>query len=247
MKKASRWHVSIVGCLISVPVFSSDTGQISVVDIGNQPGYSAYTSGKAIAAIHQGNCSYSIMLLENQYVRFNTPDVVFLESKNVPKDKSWPYLTQAEMSAGYNWNFKKDSDLKSKWFGLMCDGAENFDLQGTGISSNPEEVSPVFQDVKEANNLKCPATLTDKGWVPNNNAGRPEEYIFQELNGANWSGFIFGFRNKKKDSITRVSFCLVRDGNVLVGAAENYSKPLLLDQKSFEEIKATLETVKFLQ
>lgn len=247
MKKTSRWHVSIVGCLISVPVFSSDTGQISVVDIGNQPGYSAYASGKAIAAIHQGNCSYSMVLLENQYVKFNTPDVVFLESKTMPKDKSWPYLTQAEMSAGYNWSFKKDGGLESKWFGLMCDGTENFDLQGASISSNSGEVSPELQDVKEANNLKCPATLTGKGWVPNNNAGRPGEYIFQELNGANWSGFIFGFRDKMKDSIARVSFCLVRDSNVLVGAAENYSKPLLLNQKSFEEIKATLETVKFLQ
>lgn len=247
MKKESRWYVSIVGCLISVPAFSSETGQVSVVDIGNQPGYSAYASGKTIAAIHQGNCSYSMVLLENQYVKFNTPDVVFLESKTAPKDKSWPYLAQAEMSAGYNWSFKKDSDLKSKWFGLMCDGAENFDLQGAGINSNPEELSPELQDVKEANNLKCPAKLTEKGWVPNSNAGRPEGYVFQELNGANWSGFIFGFRNERKDSIDRISFCLVRDGNVLVGAAENYSKPLLLNQKDFEEIKATLKTVRFLQ
>lgn len=245
MKKECGSYLAAI-CLISTSAFSFDQVD-TVVNVGNKAGYFNTASGKIVAAIHQGNCNYSMFLLENQYLKFNTPDVVFLESNTKPNDNGWPYLEQAEMSAGYNWSFKKKGDLKSKWFGLMCDGIEDFDLQDSTGSVDSESISPELQDIKQANSLKCPATLTASGWVPTKNAGRPEEYTFQQLNGPGWSGFMFGFKNKTKNSFGRLSFCLVEGDNVLVGAAENASKHLLLDYKFFDEIKMTLESVKFLQ
>lgn len=248
MRKASKLYVSVVACLMSTSALSSETENVdAVVNVGSDSGYSNLAAGKKIAAIHQGNCNYSMELLEDQYVKFNTPDVVFLESKVAPNEKSWPYLSQAEMSAGYDWSFRKDGDLKSKWFGLMCDSAENFDLHGSNVKNDAENISPELQQIKEANELKCPATLTAKGWMPNKSAGQPNEYTFQELKGDNWTGFIFGYKNRGNDSFGRISFCLVQGDNVLVGAAENYPKPLLLSPKTFEETKAVLSSVKFLQ
>ncbi|MHC8346817.1 hypothetical protein [Pseudomonas sp. RT6P73] len=244
MKKISGWYLLVVVCLIPSSAFSSDH-EDTVVNVGDETGYSAFASGKTVAAIHQGSCNYSMTLLENQYIKFNTPDVVFLESYTKPKDNSWPYLEQAEMSAGYDWSFKKKGDLKSKWFGLMCDGVENFDLQGSAGSINSENISPELQDLKQANSFKCPATLTKNGWIPTKNAGRPEEYTFQQLTGAGWSGFIFSFKNKKNESIARISFCLVQGNNVLIGTAENGQKPLILNNKILDEIKTTLNSVKF--
>ncbi|UWF49238.1 hypothetical protein NYP20_28815 [Pseudomonas sp. N3-W] len=246
MKEKCGRYVLAAMCLISTSAFSSNLAD-TVVNVGDETGYSAFASGKTVAAIHQGNCNYSMVLLENQYVKFNTPDVVFLESNTKPTDNSWPYLEQAEMSAGYDWSFKKNGDPKSKWFGLMCDGIEDFDLQGSPVSIDSENISPELQDIKQANSLKCPATLTASGWVPTKNAGRPEEYIFQQLTGTDWSGFMFGFKNRDKDSFARISFCLVQGNNVLIGAAGNGSKQLSLDHKILDEIKMTLESVKFPQ
>lgn len=228
-----------------MPVFSSERSR-TVVDVGNEPGYSSFASGKTIAAIHQGNCNYSMALLESQHVKFNSPDVVFLESKTIPLDPHRPYLAQAEMSAGYDWHFEENKNFKSKWFGLMCEGVEDFDSLRSDGNASSDDVSPELQLVKEANNLACPATLTEKGWVPNNKAGQAHEYVFQELAGANWSGFIVGFKGKAKDSFSRVNFCMVHEGNVLMGSAVNKLEPLWLNNKTFEEIQATLRTVQFL-
>lgn len=247
MKSVCLLHVSIIVCLIAMPVFSSEVGRIGpVVDVGNEPGYSAFASGKTIAAIHQGNCNYSMTLLENQHVKFNSPDVVFLESKIISRDQNWPYLAQAEMSAGYDWHFEENSHFKYKWFGLMCEGVENFGSLRSDKNISSDEDSSELQFIKEANDLACPATMTDKGWVPNNNAGQAQEYVFHELAGVNWSGFIVGFKGKAKDSFKRINFCMVHEGNVLMGAAVNAIEPLWLNQRSFEEIQVTLTKVQFL-
>lgn len=245
MKIKYGWYIAAI-CLISTSAFSSNKID-TVVNVGNETGYSDSASGKIVAAIHQGNCNYSMVLLENQYVKFNTPDVVFLESDIKPTDKNWPYLEQAEMSAGYDWSFKKNGDPKSKWFGLMCGGVEDFYLQDSPESIDSENISPELQDIKQANSLKCPASLSASGWVPTKNAGPPEGYIFQQLSGAEWSGFMFGFKNKNNDSFARISFCLVQGNNVLIGAAGNGSKQLSLDHKTLDEIRMTLDSFKFFQ
>lgn len=247
MKKMMRLYLSLAACLISMSAASSEGNSSSAaLKLGNEPGYSTLASGASIVEIHQGNCNYSIDLKASQYVKFNTPDVVFLESETPPKEKDWPYLEQAEMSAGYDWNFKKDDNLKSKWFGLMCDGIGNFDFQSNG-GVGSEEDSPELQDVKQSNGFKCPATLTDNGWVPNKNAGRPDSYFFQKLSGAGWSGFVLGFKGGGGKNIARVSFCIVQGENVLVGAAENQPRSLSLSEESFDGMKSVLESIQFLK
>jgi hypothetical protein len=233
--------------MIAAPVFSSEVDRIdTVVKVGNGPDDSALASGKSAASISQGDCKYSLRLLENQHVQFHSPDVVFLESKIIPKDEHWPHLAQAEMSAGYDWSFEENKNFKSKWLGLMCEDTRNFGLLRSDQIKSADEDSPELQFVKEANDLKCPATLTDKGWVPNSHATRAQAYVFEELVGANWSGFVIGFKGKAKGSFSRINFCLVHEHDVLMGAAVNILKPLWLNQKSFDEIQAMLDTIEFL-
>ncbi|WP_148053246.1 hypothetical protein [Pseudomonas frederiksbergensis] len=246
MKRAFLLLASIFVCMTAMPVFSSEVDRIgTAVKVGNDRGDSALASGKSVASISQGDCKYSLALLENQHVQFHSPDAVFLESKIIPKDEYWPHLVQAEMSAGYDWSFKENNNFKSKWFGLMCESAENFGLLRSDQSKSAGGDSPELQFVKEANDLKCPATLTEKGWVPNVNAGRPEDYVFRKLSGANWSGFMFGFKSENRGSMSRINFCLVHDGDVLLGSAISNSKPSWIDEKAFEEIESTLRTVTF--
>lgn len=239
-------HGLIVVCMTATPVFASEVDRIgTVVKVGNGLGDSALASGKSVASISQGDCKYSLALLEHQHVQFHSPDVVFLESKVIPKVEHWPRLAQAEMSAGYDWSFEENSNFKSKWFGLMCESAENFGSLSSDQSKSTDDDSPELQFVKEANDLKCPATLTKKGWVPNANAGSPENYVFHQLGGNNWSGFIFGFKNELAGSMRRINFCLVHDGDVLLGSAINSSKPSWINEKAFEEIESTLKAVIF--
>lgn len=244
----SRFSSTLISTFfISMPVFSSDVSHVGkIFEVGNGLGQSTLASGKAITVIHQDSCNYSIGLLRDQHVKFNLPDVIFLESKIIPDSKRSPHLVQAEMPMGYDWHFEENSYFKSKWFGLMCEGVENFDSLRSDGKINSGEDSPQLQFVNEANNLACPATLTDKGWVPNSNVGRAQEYVFEELVGANWSGFIVGFKGKANGSFSRINFCMVHERNVLMGTAVNTLKPLWLNQKAFDEIEATLRTVEFL-
>lgn len=248
MKKTCRFYLALGACLLSISAVAAgnDQGDM-VVNVGNEPSNSISASGVAVVKVHQGRCNYSIELRADQYIKFNTPDVVFLESKSPPKNQDWPHLEQAEMSSGYDWNFKKDNNLRAKWFGVMCDGVDNFDLKQPSGASASEDISPELQEVKQANSFKCPATLSDEKWLPNKNAGKPEDYIFQEVTGTGWSGFIFGFKDKARKDISRVSFCIVEGESVLVGAAENYPDSLLLDLKTFEGIRDVLSSIKFFQ
>ncbi|WP_339539618.1 hypothetical protein [Pseudomonas sp. RA_15y_Pfl2_54] len=246
MKKTFGFYLALVVCSASSTAVSADKEQADgVVNVGNEPNDSISASGIAVVNVRQGSCKYSLDISKDQYIKFNTPDVVFLESKSPPKDQDWPHLEQAEMAVGYDWSFKKDSNLGAKWFGMMCDVVDNFDLKQTGEDSGSEDVSPELQDVRQANALKCPATLSDERWLPNKSAGNSEDYIFQELRGSGWSGFIFGFKDKTGKKIARVSFCILEGENMLVGAAENYPDTLTLDAETFQGIRDVLSSLRF--
>lgn len=152
----------VVVYLTSPMSVSAELGHIrNVVNIGSDVGYSNAASGKAFAVIHQGNCNYSFELLENQHVRINNPDVVFLESNITLREKNWPYLDQKSIYAGYYWSFRKDDSLGLKWFGLMCDDIGSFDFQESN-EKTLEEISPELEDIKQINSSKCPGVLRGK-------------------------------------------------------------------------------------
>ncbi|MGF6150729.1 hypothetical protein [Pseudomonas fluorescens] len=225
--------------------FSVEETLNSTVVVGNASGNAQFVQGPIHALVSLDNCHFSLGLLRHQYLQFNGPDALFIESITAPTEKTLPYLWQAEMPAGYEWSFRKRGGLSDKWFGLICESTANFSRLAPEATVQQVEVSPQLQLIQESNDLKCPGTLTDNGWVAAPSAGRPEDYVFEVISGANWRGFIIGYADTSRHSFKRINFCLVHDDQVLIGAAENDSAPLRLSAEAFEGIKKTVSAIGF--
>lgn len=217
----------------------------NTVVVGNALGNAQFVQGPVHTQVSLDNCHFSFGLLKHQYLQFNSPDVLFIESITAPTEKTLPYLWQAEMSAGYEWGFRKRGSLADKWFGLICESTANFSRLTPEATVQQVEVSPQLQLIRESNDLKCPGTLTDNGWVAAPSAGRSEDYVFEAINGANWRGFIIGYADTSRHNFKRINFCLVHDDQVLIGTAENDSAPLRLSAEVFEGIKKTVSAIGF--
>lgn len=241
-----KWMLILVKAkifLLSIFSFSAVGGEI--IKLGNGLGENIYAAGKSTVEVHQEHCLYSMTLLKGQYLKFNAPDVVFLESKTNKSDEEWPYLSQVETSFGYSWSFKKNSDLDLKWFGLMCDNKKNFNFDSVS-ESKPSSDSPELQQIKYDNAVKCPGALSEKGWRPTEKAGATNGYVFEEIKNENLSGFIVGYKNKNRATFGRVVFCLIKNESVLIGSAENHPRPLSVSFKSFNELKKVISDIRLL-
>ncbi len=234
------WGVA-VAC---VPSLAWPVPADSVV-LGDQPGAVQSVQGPASVLVALNECSFSVALAKGQYLRFNTPDVVFVQSATALNEQAMPHLWQAETYSGYEWQFRKPGGLADTWFGVMCEGTASFSLLKPEVAVPEAEVSPGLQVIRGSNDLKCPATLTRDGWVPTQRAGRPEDYVFEQLSGPDWSGFVLGYRNTTGKTFGRISFCLIHDDQVLLGAAENDVRPLKLSAQAFEDIKKALLAIRF--
>lgn len=235
--KAHGWCAVLA--LICVPAMAA------TVEVGNQNGWSASASGPAVAVMHLDGCQFSLPLAEQQSLTFVTPHALFIEAKRGDRARNRPYLWQAQTNSGYAWSFRKPGARQDKWFGLMCDSPEYFSFQGPYTPDPAQEYNPAIESLRQDSEHKCPATLTGHGWVPSPQAGPANSYVFKPLQGANWSGFIFGFRNPGRDSFGRISFCLVHGDNVLLGAAENDPQPLELSPRTLAEITAIVSSITF--
>lgn len=238
-----KWMLSLARTkifLLSIFSFSAVGGEI--IKLGNGVGESLYAAGRSTVEIYQGPCLYSMLLLKGQRLKFNTPDVVFLDSKS---NKEWPYLSQDETNLGYSWSFKKSSELSSKWFGLMCDNTKNFNFD-LASESQLDSDSPELQQIKDDNAFKCPGALSKAEWRPTKKAGAANSYVFEEIKNEKLSGFIIGYKNKDAPTFGRVIFCLVKGESVLLGSAENHPEPLSISVKDFNELKRIASGIIFL-
>ena len=231
----------------SFKAFSADVIARHGAVLGNETGSVLSVSGKKSVTVNMAACHFRISLEAGQNLIFNDPDVVFYESKSAIKKSNLPYLWQADMPAGYDWAFKKAGGLGDKWFGLMCDSSENFSWSdGKPISGQREDVTPERKQIRDSNDLKCPARIKDGKWVPTEQITAPKNYLFKELKGVNWSGFIVGYKNEKSAStLDSLRFCLVHDSKVIIGASENYLKPLSLPVSFFDSIQQSISTIEF--
>lgn len=241
-----KWMLGLAKAqLFLLLIFSFAAVGGETIKLGNGIRENIYATGKSTVEIHQSHCLYSMLLLKGQRLRFNTPDVVFFESKSNEKIKDWPYLSQAETSFGYSWSFKKKSGLNSKWFGLMCDNAKYFDFE-PAFENQLSSDSPELPQIKNDNAFKCPGALSEAGWRPTEKAGAANSYVFEEIKNENLSGFIIGYKNKDTPTFGRVTFCLIKGESVLLGSAENAPEPLSISAKTFSELKRVASGIVFL-
>jgi hypothetical protein len=212
--------------------------------LGSAPGQSTLTHGPAKTLVDMDSCRFSMPLLQDQWLTFDDFYSVFVASKQSPKPPSAPSLWQVPTSSGADWRFEKHASLSQPWFGLICQNAEDFSLLTDW--KPPEDDAFAVQVLRDDNDRRCPATLTDQGWKPNELAGRANTYTFEQWGGEKSSGFIFGFHDKSKRHITRVAFCLLRGKDVLIGAAQSGSAtPLSISTAGFEQIKTAVRSIAF--
>ncbi|WP_256677749.1 hypothetical protein [Pseudomonas sp. PB103] len=213
------------------------------VMVGNTTGQSRVAQGPADVGVDMGACRFSMPLLQDQWLQFNAPDLIFIASRQRPDPSSAPRLWQAPTSSGYEWNFATSANLTQPWFGMMCENLGSFSSLTTQL---PADDTIELQLLREANDRKCPATLTENGWRPTALAGDPQTYAFESLQGAKSSGFIIGYHPPHQPQFSRIAFCLMQGEQVLIGAAESGSAtPLAISAKGFEQIKTAVRSIAF--
>ncbi|ANJ75386.1 hypothetical protein A9Y76_23090 [Ralstonia insidiosa] len=240
MSYANAWVLAIAGLIFQAPCL----GQ-SLVTVGNAPGEVATVIGPSKFAVDLGKCRFSVDLLPSQRMTFNDPDLVVYYSGS--KEGGEAHLRQAETNFGASWSFEKKGSRQEKWLGMMCESAENFSAQTLGRKTiEGAEVSSALSDVRESNDLRCPADLKDGKWIPRPILKKGESYVFAEISGAGWVGFLIGYKaSKSRKELSSLRFCALSGDNVLMGAAENSEQPLAIPVGAMGEIIKSLSTIRF--
>ena len=231
---------SLLGCIALVQTAVA----ADAIVVGGKSGQSAVAHGPVQAAVELDSCRFSMPLLQDQWLTFESFYLVFVADKQLPTRANAPGMWQAETSSGYDWHFEKSGNLSQPWFGAVCESADSFSL--LTARKPPGNDSIALQILRDDNDRRCPATLTDHGWEPTLLAGPKNRYTFEALGGEKSSGFIFGFHDKSRRHITRVAFCLLRGKDVLIGSAESGSAtPLAISAERFEQIKTAVRSMTF--
>jgi hypothetical protein len=169
------------------------------VMVGNATGQSPVVQGPVEASVDMTSCRFSMTLSQDQWLQFNSRDLVFVAAKQLPGPSSTPHFWQAQTLSGYEWNFDKSANLSQPWFGVMCENVGSFSTLTTQKPPSDETIE--LQLLRESNDRKCPATLTDHGWLPTPLAGDPKTYAFESLEGKS-SGFIIGYHHKQQSQFS---------------------------------------------
>jgi hypothetical protein len=238
-------HRCLRGLLISFVALVQASHAIAenAVLVSNASDQSQIAQGPVEASVDMTPCRFSMTLSQDQWLQFNSPDLVFVAAKQLPETSSAPHLSQAQTSSGYEWNFAKSANLSHTWFGVMCENVGSFSTLTTQKPPSDETIE--LQLLRESNDRKCPATLTDHGWLPTPLAGDPQTYAFESLEGKS-SGFIIGYHHKQQPQFSRIAFCLTQGEQVLIGSAESGSAtPLAISAEGFEQIKTAVRSIAF--
>ncbi|MBK5377517.1 hypothetical protein JFT81_23120 [Pseudomonas sp. TH43] len=235
-----RYFQGLLACLLMLAQIGHAA---ETVMVGNMTGQSRVAQGPADVGVDMGACRFSMPLLQDQWLQFNAPDLIFIASQQLPDPSSAPHLWQAPTSSGYEWNFETLANRTQPWFGMMCENLGSFSSLTT---LPPADDTIELQLLREANDRKCPATLTENGWRPTALAGDPQTYAFESLQGAKSSGFIIGYHPPHQPQFSRIAFCLMQGEQVLIGAAESGSAtPLSISAAGFKQIKTAVRSIAF--
>ncbi|WP_155122964.1 hypothetical protein [Burkholderia ubonensis] len=192
--------------------------------------------GPASVQVRMGDCNFSISLKDGEHVKYNDPDLVFYRAFDSVSDYDLPYLKQAEMYAGYDWWFERNSAAHIPWIGFMCENTSDFKW-----SSNPEiaDITQALQDVMDSNSLRCPADFDGKKWVPMSKEF-DDHFATLDVDGA--QGFVvdepFEHHNR---SVGGSRFCFVSGDSVLIGISGD---GLMLPTKGDVSSNSILEILK---
>lgn len=94
--------------------------------VGNASDQSQAAQGPVTALVVMTPCRFSMTLTQDQWLLFNSPDLVFVATKQLPDTLNAPHLWQAPSSNSAEWNFEKSAGLSEPWFGVMCKRGEFF-------------------------------------------------------------------------------------------------------------------------
>ena len=212
--------------------------------VGDAPGEMQNVMGPGSPILSVGQCKFSINVQAGQRAVFNGPDLVLYYSET--RQDQMAYLLQAETNFGYAWSFKKKGSRRDKWVGVMCENVEDFSKITATNETLKEDRSPALDDIRQSNDMKCPATLEAGKWTPRPILKKGEDYIFNAISGDGWTGFLIGYRaSKERGKLTSVRFCMINENHVLVGAAEDDDRPLALPIHFFDELGRSLSTIQF--
>ena len=112
-----------------------------------------------------GSVGFPLDLLPSQRMTFNDPDLVVITPDRRRGERRICGRQRRILVA--SWSFEKKGSRQEKWLGMMCESAENFSAQTLGRKTiEGAEVSSALSDVRESNDLRCPADLKDGKWIP---------------------------------------------------------------------------------
>lgn len=209
--------------------------------LGDEPGEEKSLNSPAPLEIRQGECHYSATLGKNQTIIHNTPDIVIHERISTRDQKPTPYLWQPETYSGYDWSFKNPGRRNLRWFGLICESAENLpflkeDKIATGLGNN---------EIIESNKRKCPAELVNGKFTLTQELDSDKKYTIERIANSNWTGFLVLHRSKSKNIYDQMRFCLLHDDVVLIGSTENMQPAPMLDEKFRTMVIEFINSIKF--
>lgn len=232
--------LAIIGLMLHIPSKAE-----SSITVGNAPGEISAVNGPSAARVDLGACKFFINLSPGQAASFNDPDLIIYYSAISKNGEA--YLSQEPSNSGESWGFEKNGSARDRWMGFMCESLENFSKLSPGSSdSQLKDSTPALDDIRQSNDLKCPATLTKEKWIPRPTLKKGEDYLFKEISGDGWSGFVVGYKaSKKSKEMISIRFCAINGGHVLMGATENGYESLTLPINFFYELFKSLETIKF--
>ncbi|WP_156924652.1 hypothetical protein [Burkholderia sp. WSM2230] len=229
----------VIPCIGAVHGCAAAQGQVHV---GSEVGQVASATGPGTISVEMGDCKFSMTLAAHSHIKFNDPDAIIYRSARPLPENNLPHLIEAPISAGYEWHFHKEGDLDGKWLGLMCAKTTEFPW---GVANEQNAASPEMEQVIDANALKCPARPDGEHWAPTTLAMTD---TFEELHGPNWSGFVITSHGSgKKNTLSLIRVCLRHNGNVVIGASENDSKPLSIPISYIRDLKRLLSSLRFLE
>jgi hypothetical protein len=213
----------------------------ATIKLGGPDGVQTAEGPSTVSVAMMDDCNFTMQLSKTQHIQYNNPDAIFYDSVKKESSNRLPYLWQAPMSSGYDWNFKTQGHLDLKWFGLMCENVGDF-YWSIDKSARDQQTTEV-QQIMEDNSERCPADYKDGKFTL---SGKERNTIFRPISHGQWSGFIYGNPNRHDHSkLVYAGFCLIHKDKVIIGNMGDPDKDLNVPITFLDEISNTLSTLQF--
>ncbi|WP_321886414.1 hypothetical protein [Paraburkholderia bannensis] len=214
----------------------------TTIKLGGPDGVQTTEGPSTVSVAMMDDCNFTMQLLKNQHIKYNNPDAIFYDSSKKESSNRLPYLWQAPMSSGYDWNFKTQDRLDLKWFGLMCENIEDFywSIDKNALDKQTSESQQIMED----NSERCPADYKNGKFTF---SGKEKNTIFRPISHNQWRGFIYGNPSKHDHSkLVYAGFCVIHKDKVIVGNMGDPDKELNVPISFLDEISNALSTLQFI-